>query len=60
MIATIWRIVSAALKFIWLVLLRPLVIVVATGAIVSIYRTALPLWKDVPAVFYELVMSFIA
>ncbi|KAE8320118.1 hypothetical protein BDV41DRAFT_516770 [Aspergillus transmontanensis] len=60
MVTTILRIVSATLRFIWLVLLRPLVIVVATGAAVSIYRAGLPLWKDVPALFYELVMSFIA
>ncbi|KAB8261392.1 hypothetical protein BDV32DRAFT_121686 [Aspergillus pseudonomiae] len=55
MFTTIWRIVSATLRFLWLVLLCPLIIVVATGAAVSIYRAGLSLWKDVPAGFYELL-----
>ncbi|KAE8355995.1 hypothetical protein BDV28DRAFT_127989 [Aspergillus coremiiformis] len=60
MSATILRVVSAVFRFIWLVLLRPLAILVATGAVISVYRAGLSVWKDVLTILSELVILFIA
>ncbi|KAB8232468.1 uncharacterized protein BDW43DRAFT_279468 [Aspergillus alliaceus] len=59
MCITILRVISATLRAIWLFLLRPLAILITTGAVISVYRAGFAVWKEAPTILYELAISFI-
>ncbi|PWY84988.1 hypothetical protein BO70DRAFT_428568 [Aspergillus heteromorphus CBS 117.55] len=45
-------------RYAWFLALRPLAILILTGAVVSVARSGLSICRDIPSMAYELFMWF--
>ncbi|PYH89549.1 hypothetical protein BO71DRAFT_402959 [Aspergillus ellipticus CBS 707.79] len=45
-------------RYTWFLALRPLAILILTGAVVSIVRSGVSVCRDIPAMAYEMFMWF--
>ncbi|OJJ75232.1 hypothetical protein ASPBRDRAFT_40512 [Aspergillus brasiliensis CBS 101740] len=50
--------VGVVWRYVWFLALRPLAILVLTGATISLIRSGLSICKDIPSMAYEIFMWF--
>ncbi|RAL06189.1 uncharacterized protein BO80DRAFT_420489 [Aspergillus ibericus CBS 121593] len=58
MSASIISTVVVVWRYAWFIALRPLAVLMLTGAAVSLFRSGMSVCKDVPSMAYEIFMWF--